>query len=61
MVHQVYTAFELTQVDDFEYAKEFVFKVKVLWRCFGTVVLDEGKGSCSEDVVVGTLHLPVEV
>lgn len=25
------------------------------------MVLDEGKGSCSEDVVVGTLYLPVEV
>lgn len=24
------------------------------------MVLDEGKGSCSEDVVVGTLYLPVE-
>lgn len=25
------------------------------------MVLDEGKGSCSEDVVVGTLYVPVEV
>lgn len=25
------------------------------------MVLDEGKGSCPEDVVVGTLYLPVEV
>lgn len=25
------------------------------------MVLDEGKGSCSEDVVVGTVYLPVEV
>lgn len=60
-VDQVNKHFPLTQVDDFEYAKEFVFKVKVLWRCFGAVVLDEGKRSCSEDVVVGTLYLPVEV
>lgn len=52
---------KLTKIDDFQCSKKTIFKLQVLRRCFGAVVFDERESTSSKDVVVRSLHLPVEV
>lgn len=59
--HQIKRVFKLTKIDDFQCTKKHIFKLQVLWRGFGAVVFDERESTSPKDVVVRSLHLPVEV
>ena len=51
----------LTQINTFQHGEKLVFKVQVLWRCFGAVVFHKREAACSQYLVVGSLNSPVEV
>ena len=51
----------LTQVAHIEPGVEVVLPAQVLLRPLTAVVLDIGEGSCPQNVVVDTVHLPVKV
>lgn len=51
----------LTQIDNFQHGKKLVFKVQVLWGCFGAVIFYKGEAACPQYLVVGSLNSPVKV